>query len=1169
MKLHLPVLLRKALLACFAFTFACSATSAAADLTLGGDASLTIDYAAANSIPDLAGGTLQLSGDTVLLLSNCGVGDGKTYTLLTGVGALSDADGNPLTLRNVNNAASLYFDTSRPGSGFWADGWLQLASDGSVQLVLHAEDVQAALTITTRQIGSVDYSYYSGISFKNLTTTDSNGGAIYGSSSTITLSNNGSVVFEGNTASSSTDSALGGAIYGNTITLSNNGSVEFVGNTASTGLSSAHGGAIYGGSSSPITLSDNGSVEFIGNTASSESYSAEGGAIFGGRWGSTITLSDNGSVEFIGNTASGSGYACGGAIYGGTSSTITLSDNGSVEFSGNTASSGSANAFGGAIYGASESPITLSDNGSVEFIGNKAISGSSDAWGGAIFGRAGVITLSDNGNVMFADNIGGRGGGAICYHDGVIRIERNEEVLFIGNSAYATDSSAAHGGAICYTCGNLSIRNNDFVLFEKNAEISNGSYRLRSIYAYGFRGDVISLSAEAGKSIEFRDSVYVGSVYTVNLNEDYTYVDADGKSVTVKQKGDILFTGEYTEKHLNELLEDTESGRTATTEEILTSRTTEVHTVANLYNGRLIIKEGAVWAGDGITVAPAEGTTYKPVLLLQNAHLTHYAPAASARNAVTIKTGAALELSGRNTTTYTNVFLGAGSTLVFDISSVNSTVDAAVLSMNDSTLTLPQSGAITLKLILREGGTVGQTFALLSGENQPENWDSTNIAVTSGNTGWDVSYDDLYWDNNTLLVKLDQDVAPAPSPEPEPMPKPEFAPNLDRNQQSVYDMVQDIAATGNPGGVLGLLAQEISGSRDEAALKRALDALSGREYAGIMNSQIEGNLGHLRRLRASAGKGTPLGEYVTLGDSYASNKGVDKSDNKGASVMIAPSPVIDSRRIRAGVAAFHEQGELDADRNGDGFERSETGAQLTMEYLVSKDFVLGMGISQSRTKLTPSYGKRRDEDNTHFDLYGVYQSGRWSSTTVIGVGLHQYELGRSFAGMSTDAETDGFSVNSLQDVAYTVWADEQQGVQVFGSVESSFNMIDAFSESGAGNASLLVDEQDAWATDVTLGLRYNRALPALGKALPGSLTVQTGVVASLGDRNHEVSMHFAGAADYGYKQYAAERSLWGYNVGVSVNLPVTAETALYGSAEAVIRNASTSVDAQLGVKMAF
>lgn len=83
------------------------------------------------------------------------------------------------------------------------------------------------------------------------------------------------------------------------------------------------------------------------------------------------------------------------------------------------------------------------------------------------------------------------------------------------------------------------------------------------------------------------------------------------------------------------------------------------------------------------------------------------------------------------------------------------------------------------------------------------------------------------------------------------------------------------------------------------------------------------------------------------------------------------------------------------------------------------------------------------------------------------------------------------------------------------------------------------------------------------------MTVQAGVVASLGDREHDVSMRFAGAEAHGYTQHAAERSRWGYNVGVSVNLPVTAETAVFGTAEAVLRNNAYTVDAQVGVKMAF
>ena len=213
MKLHLPVLLRKALLSCFSFAFACTCSAAAADLTLGNEDSLTIDYADIASIPDLENGTLQLNGDTLLLLSNCGVGDGKTYTLLTGVSALRDAEGNAIVLDSSNNAISHYFDPTQPGTGFWADATLALTDDGTLQLVRHHETVKAAQTITTRQTESLVYSYYAGISFEDITQASSSGdygGAIYGgSNSTITLADNGSVTFSGNTASYE-----GGAIYG-------------------------------------------------------------------------------------------------------------------------------------------------------------------------------------------------------------------------------------------------------------------------------------------------------------------------------------------------------------------------------------------------------------------------------------------------------------------------------------------------------------------------------------------------------------------------------------------------------------------------------------------------------------------------------------------------------------------------------------------------------------------------------------------------------------------------------------------------------------------------------------------------------------------------------------------------------------------------------------------
>ena len=548
MKLHLPVRLFKSVLSCLSvvaagLTLFSGTLLANSSLTLGSGDSLSVDYAAADSIADLDGGELRLNGDAALLLFNCGEGDGRYYTLLTGVSGLLDKDGNELTLNSSNNNISKYFDTTQPGTGFWANSTLQLTSDGLLRLVRHNQTVQNALTITSRKTNGASYRYYKGVSFENITFSPSDarayGGAISGdNSSTITLSDNGSVTFSGNTAS--------------------------------------NGGAIYGDDYSRITLSGNESVTFSGNKASDC-----GGAISGNN-SSTITLSGNGRVTFSGNKASDRG----GAISGDNSSTITLSGNGSVTFSGNRAfSSGtySSYTYGGAIYGGSSSTIALSDNGSVEFSGNKAF--SSDAYGGAIF-------------------------------------------------AY----------------GNLNIRNNDSVLFEKNAEIREGTYRLRSIYAGG-SGDAISLSAAEGKSIEFRDSVYIASGSTVKLNKDYT--DADG--VVHKQTGDILFTGKYTETHLNELLAAAGENRTATAQEILDSRTTVVNAMTYLYGGRLRVEDGAVYKGQGITAMEGSAST----VLVKDATLNH------AGYDLVFHPGTSLELVGDNAVSANRLQMHTGSSLVF------------------------------------------------------------------------------------------------------------------------------------------------------------------------------------------------------------------------------------------------------------------------------------------------------------------------------------------------------------------------------------------------------------------------------------------------------------------------------------------------------------------------
>ena len=507
-------------------------------------------------------------------------------------------------------------------------------------------------------------------------------------------------------------------------------------------LSSGGGAAIY----APfVLLNHNGNVLLRHNTVS-DMPEAYGGAIYGSNADFYVDLSYNDLVYFERNFAyssrAGNTRAMGGAIYSNINGTVRLVGNKKVEFYANAVSSNSdvyGEASGAAIYGGG---INIDHNDEVLFAGNKVFGHREDlGYGGAIMSQICGVSICNNQKVLFDGNsvsaYRAYGGAVVVFN--MFSLNDNDIVEFARNKAAARKSEqGAFGGAI-YAQG-LSICNNGSVVFCQNAEVENDVYCLRSVFVDG----TLLLSTAEDQGIVFRDSIHVGSSRSFNLNIDYT--DAEGN--IIEQAGDIIFTGESTVDDLYVVKGNVDG----TAEEILASRTSEVRTIANLYNGRLIIKEGAIWSGDGIVVAPAAGTSYKPTLLLQNANLTHYEPSGTARNVVTIKSGATLEVAGKNTARYTSLILEGGSALTFNLSAANTSADTAVLSMSDSLLTLPQSGTLTLKLVAFDGITDSQAYALLTGVNQPSNWNSANITVASGTDGWDVSMADLRWDGTTLWL---------------------------------------------------------------------------------------------------------------------------------------------------------------------------------------------------------------------------------------------------------------------------------------------------------------------------------------------------------------------------------------------------------------------------------
>ena len=193
------------------------------------------------------------------------------------------------------------------------------------------------------------------------------------------------------------------------------------------------------------------------------------------------------------------------------------------------------------------------------------------------------------------------------------------------------------------------------------------------------------------------------------------------------------------------------------------------------------------------------------------------------------------------------------------------------------------------------------------------------------------------------------------------------------------------------------------------------------------------------------------------------------------------------------------------------------------------------------------------------------------STTTVGLGEHEFDIRRTLPNGMVSAAQDmkGNSVNFSEELAISLSSDESGSFETFFSMESSYNRIDSFVEKGADTASISVDSHDSWATDFSLGLRANFLFSAFSGAPSAVFSMQAAVVASVGDTVTDVTMRYVGAPDLPYTTRSAKRNRWGYNLGAALTLPVTANAALFGSAEAILRGDSREATATVGLKLNF
>lgn len=296
-------------------------------------------------------------------------------------------------------------------------------------------------------------------------------------------------------------------------------------------------------------------------------------------------------------------------------------------------------------------------------------------------------------------------------------------------------------------------------------------------------------------------------------------------------------------------------------------------------------------------------------------------------------------------------------------------------------------------------------------------------------------------------------------------------------------------------------------------------------------------MAHLRRLRSNMGSG----QIIT-------------KDGRGSAYVIG----------------YDDLQRIDDNAKGQGIRRSEWGGTLGFEHAVRNQSLIGIALSNGRATVEPTDGNRYHEDTARVDFYAVADLGRgWQSVTSVGIGAHSFDLTRNLpGGYHTLTSMDGISLNVLEEISYTIRVNEANSVQPFFAVESSINNIDSFTEQGASTASLAGGSQSAWAMDVTVGARFIHTFTTYS-GLTGSVNLQAGFIASLGDTSSELNLHFVGAPKTSFSVSTADRNHLGYNLSAGVLVPVTKHTSISISAGAIMRGDSEEASASVGVRVKF
>lgn len=292
-------------------------------------------------------------------------------------------------------------------------------------------------------------------------------------------------------------------------------------------------------------------------------------------------------------------------------------------------------------------------------------------------------------------------------------------------------------------------------------------------------------------------------------------------------------------------------------------------------------------------------------------------------------------------------------------------------------------------------------------------------------------------------------------------------------------------------------------------------------------------------------------------------------DNTGSRMLMA------DQKTQVWVQGTADYSKIDGDGNGADLDRNAYGGTVGIEHhFDSLDILGGMAFSYDWETWTALNNKNKNNTG-YLDFYVKKDMGKWHHYGLFGVSQTDISADRnvSFADYNNRAEgsTNGYSAYLNYEVAYDAMVESNSSLQWLGLVQTGYNSIDAYTESGSiGNAGLTLDKQDALMMQLGLGARYQTAFNSVFNNAPKAhLSLKALLTYDAGDLASDTEAAFIADPAAAFTLTPAEQSRIGGLFGMDLVMPYNQSVSFYMGGTFEVRSDAQNATANIGVIYSF